>query len=76
MTWWDNGNNGKNGYNKENNEVTKYHRITDGGSNGDHDHEFYDPRTGVTGYHGYDTDRKDYGEVYGDFADNNGKTRR
>ena len=55
MTWWDNGNNGKNGYNKENNEVTKYHRITDGGSNANLNHEFYDPRIDGTGYHVHDT---------------------
>ena len=55
ITWQDNG---KNCYNKENKEVKKYHRITDGGSNANLNHEFYDPRIDGTGYHVHDTQCK------------------
>ncbi len=74
MTWWSVDEDTKHGYNEKDGEVTKYHRTKDA-DNGDHDHEFYDTKTGVTGYHGYDCDRKEYGKDYQDFANNNGKNR-
>lgn len=76
MPWWLETDNVKEGYNKDKDgNVTKYHRITS--LNGeDHDHEFYNTKTGVTGYHGENTDRTEYGEAYNDFENNNGKYRK
>lgn len=76
MPWWNESDSTKEGYNKDNDgNITKYHRTNDYGCD-DHDHEFYNTKTGVTGYHGDNSNRDEYGKDYNDFSDNNGRYRK
>lgn len=77
MPWWSSSDTEKLGYNKdESGEISKYHRTREYRDGDDHDHEFYNTRTGITGYHGDRSNRNEYGENYNNFSDNNSKYRK
>lgn len=76
MPWWSESDEIKEGYSKDTDgTISKYHRITSYGGD-DHDHEFYNTHTGITGYHGDNADRNAYGEDYNNFSNNNGRYRK
>lgn len=79
MTYWNSKSDGSErfGYNKDekNGEIAKISRLSNiSGDN--HDREFLDLQTGVFGYHGDNSDKKQYGKDYQEFSDNYGYTRK